>query len=85
MDVSSGALLAAHREHQRLAAALCGVEDQPFSVDWPTNGPEAENFLRDYPGTFAPLDGAPPEKLRERVTRLWLLYLRARIEIKFAK
>ncbi len=84
-EVFAGRLAAHLPIHQRLAAALCGVEDQPFSVDWPTNPAQATKFLTEFDGTFKSLEGLPPQALHDRVRRLWLLWLRARMEIKFGR
>lgn len=80
------AVLAKHLPvRQRIEAALCGLDDQPFSVDWPGDAGGAERFLKEYPGTFGVLAEGTPEDVQERVRRAYVLFLRARIEIKYGK
>jgi hypothetical protein len=56
---------------QRLAATLCGLCDDPLSVD---------QYLQKRDADFATLDDPPPDELSGRLKRLWLLFIRAKLE-----
>jgi hypothetical protein len=62
---------------QRVAAALCGLMEEPWALDLPASQEEAERFAQDE---TKPL-GAP--ELEPTVKRLWALLLRAKIERRF--
>jgi hypothetical protein len=79
-DISGAATL-----QQRLANAICGVDDEPFACDWPS-GPEGVGaYLRLYEERWRLLEGPPPANLDDRVRRLYALLLRARLEAQFGK
>lgn len=71
--------------HQRLAAAVCGVEDDPFSIDGPTTDDQIPAHLKSHEQMFKELNAAPPRELPDRVHRIWLLIARAKLEIHGAK
>ena len=65
---------------QRLAAAVCGLDDDPFSVELPVRDEDIAPFLKDHAEKFSSLDEPPPSSLSERVRRIYLLLIRAKLE-----
>lgn len=65
---------------QRVAAALCGVMDEPWSLDLPATREQAERYASD---NDQPLDAASGGELELTVRRAWLLLLRAKVERQF--
>ena len=66
--------------HQRLAAALCGLDDDPFSVELPVRDEDVAGYLKDHVAKFSSLDEPPMSSLSERVRRIYLLLIRAKLE-----
>ncbi|HMB94569.1 MAG TPA: hypothetical protein VKK61_00880, partial [Tepidisphaeraceae bacterium] len=65
---------------QRLAAALCGLSDDPLTLELPISSAEADEYLQKHQADFASLDDPIPEDLPARLKRLWLLLIRAKLE-----
>jgi hypothetical protein len=71
---------------QRLAAAVCGLEDEPMSaVALPVTDEEVAEFWRHKPEQFKALDGAPPASVAERTRRLYQLWVAAKLEARMKK
>ena len=70
---------------QRLAATLCGLEDDPFSPDLPVRDDEIEDYLKNSAMKFGTLDSALPADLSARAKRVYLLLIRARLEQRLTK
>jgi hypothetical protein len=68
---------------ERLATAVCGLTDSPFATDWPANSDECGEYLRRHSSDWNRLEAPPGPDLSERVERLYLLLLRARLEMEF--
>jgi len=68
---------------QRVAAALCGLTDEPWALDLPNTREEAEQFLKDNPSFEHRIETPPEPELRSAAERLWALLLRAKIEHRF--
>jgi hypothetical protein len=66
--------------HQQIEASLCGLLDDPFTLDFPTTAKAVPAFLAAHADLWKPLDGPAPDDLPGRVRRLWSLYLRADLE-----
>jgi hypothetical protein len=66
----------APREH--LAIVLAGLGDDPMSADWPTEAGQVEAYLKRIEAS--PPTAAAGSELSARVRRLWVAYLRARLE-----
>ena len=79
-DKFIAALSANFTMRQRLAAALCGLDDDPFSVDLPVRREDITAYLKNHAGKFAALDEPMPTTLTDRVRRIYLLLIRARLE-----
>jgi hypothetical protein len=65
---------------QRVAAALCGLMDEPWALDLPSTREQAERYASDTDHLF---DGASGGELEPTVRRAWLLLLRAKVEQQF--
>jgi hypothetical protein len=65
---------------QHLAACVCGLTDQPGTLDLPVTKPELEQYLKQHGEQFGALISPPPDELTARVKRLWLLLVRAKLE-----
>jgi len=75
------AMLAAQfTPRQRLAAALCGLSDNPLTLDLPVSSSEVEQYLQKHQTDFATLENPLPDDLPGRLKRLWLLLIRAKLE-----
>jgi hypothetical protein len=67
--------------HQQIASTVCGVNDTPFTLDIPLSRTEVEPFLKSHADRFAELNWGTPRDLSARARRLWVLLLRARLEM----
>jgi len=65
---------------QHLAATVCGLTDRPMTLQLPVTKGEAETYLREHARDFAALDSPAPDKLSERVARMWVLLIRSKLE-----
>lgn len=65
---------------QTLALTISGLCENPMAVDFPTTLEEAQDYLKSHEQEFQLIEGANPSDLREKVKRLWVLYLRAKLE-----
>ena len=65
---------------QHLALTITGLSDQPMAADFPQSPDDAAAYLKEHEKDFAVLDTPVPAELVARVQRLWMLYLRARLE-----
>jgi hypothetical protein len=65
---------------QRVAAALCGLMDEPWALNLPTTREQAERYASDDGQQLEATSGG---ELRSTVRRTWLLLLRAKIERQF--
>jgi hypothetical protein len=65
---------------QQLAAAICGLNDDPLTLDLPVSGSEVEGYVQKHAADFAILDSPLPEDLPARLKRLWILLIRAKCE-----
>ncbi len=79
-DRFKAALVANFTIHQRLAAAVCGLEDDPFNVELPVRDEEVSPFLKDHAAKFAALDQPSPALLSDQVRRIYRLLIRAKLE-----
>ena len=70
---------------QRLAAALCGLDDDPFSVELPVLNEDIPAYLKDHEAKFHSLDDPMPASLSDRVRRIYLLLIRAKLERRAMK
>lgn len=68
---------------ERLATAICRLDDGPFATDWPRNRADLGAYLQAHEARWRLLAGSPPQDLDERVRRLYVLLVRARLEIEF--
>ena len=84
-DKFKTALVANFTIHQRLAAALCGLDDDPFSVELPVRNEEIGAYIKDHADKFAALDGPLPNLLSERLQRIYLMLIRAKLERRMTK
>jgi hypothetical protein len=69
---------------QRLAAALCGLDDDPLSPDLPVTDDELREYLKTSDARFRVLEGPTPATLADRLRRLYLLLIRAKLEQRLA-
>lgn len=65
---------------QHLAMCIVGLNDQPFTLDWPVAGGEVAEYVRKREADWRLLDGPVPTELPARVKRIWLLLQRAKLE-----
>lgn len=65
---------------QRVAAILCGLSEDPFTLDLPISRDEIEPYLRKYQTDFQTLARPMPNDLSGRLRRIWLLLIRAKLE-----
>jgi len=65
---------------QHLAQVICGLTDDPMSLDFPAVMEEAQDYLKRHEKQFQAIEGASPDDLAGKVKRLWALYLRAKLE-----
>lgn len=65
---------------QHLVAAMAGLIDDPLVWQTPTTADEARAFLDQHSDDWKLLNEAPSVALSERIHRIWLLFLRAKIE-----
>jgi hypothetical protein len=79
------ALSANFTPRQRLAAAVCGLEEDPFAVDLPVRGEDIADYLKDHAGRFRSLDEPTPTSLTDRTRRIYLLWVRAKLEARAGK
>lgn len=73
-------LTSAFTPKQNLALTISGLSENPMAVDFPANFEDARDYLKAHEQQFQLIEGATPSELRERVKRLWALYLRAKLE-----
>jgi hypothetical protein len=69
---------------QRLAAAACGLDDDPFAVDLPVRSEDIPAYLKDHADRFRVLGESTPPSLTDRTRRLFLLLIRAKLEARQA-
>jgi hypothetical protein len=67
---------------QSLAQAISGLSDDPMAVDFPNTIEDAQDYLKSHEQQFKQIEDLNPSDLREKVKRLWALYLRAKLESK---
>jgi hypothetical protein len=65
---------------QHLQAAICGLCDDPLTLELPVSKEEIELYLKSHATEFATLNGPVPQDLAGRLRRLWLLLIRAKLE-----
>ncbi|WP_428939568.1 hypothetical protein [Fontivita pretiosa] len=65
---------------QHLAAAACGLLDDPLVLDLPLTRDEIPAYLARHEAEMRILSTPAPQDLPGRVRRLWLLLIRARLE-----
>lgn len=65
---------------QRLAAAVCGLTDDPFALDLPLTAGEVDAYVKTHQADFAILQRPIPQDLPSRLHRLWILLVRTRLE-----
>jgi hypothetical protein len=70
---------------ERLAAAACGLHDEPLYMDWPGEAAQVDSFVKAHELRWRLVEGVPPEDLRGRLRRIYALLLRARVEAQFGK
>lgn len=68
----------APREH--LAQALAGLSQGPMLLDFPTSREEVEGFVKRYEQALQAVQAPPAESFAARIQRLWIVYLRAKLE-----
>jgi hypothetical protein len=66
------------RDH--VAQVLAGLSDTSLTLGFPLSKEEIEPYLTKNAPMWQTLNGLPPADLPGRVQRLWILYLRAKIE-----
>jgi hypothetical protein len=65
---------------QHLLAAMAGLMDDPLVWQTPTNAELAKAFITAHVDDWKSLDEPPPASLTDRVHRIWLLLMRAKLE-----
>lgn len=65
---------------QQLAATVCGLMDQPLTLDLPVTKAEVETYIKGHARDFDQLTGPVPDALDQRLRRLWMLFIRAKLE-----
>jgi hypothetical protein len=65
---------------QHLAATVCGLTDSPLTLDLPVTKSEVQTYVKEHEADWRTLDGPVPQSLQPRLTRLWTLMIRARLE-----
>jgi hypothetical protein len=65
---------------QHLAAAICGLLDEPLTLELPVSRAEIAAYLKQHQNDWAQLSGPVPDYLQPRLKRLWLLLIRSRLE-----
>jgi hypothetical protein len=65
---------------QHLLAAMAGLLDDPLVWQTPQDAENAKDFLAKHSETFKQLDESPAGALADRVRRIWLLLVRAKLE-----
>jgi len=65
---------------QQIEACLCGVIDDPLTMDFPVKSQEIPGYLSAHADLWKLGDGPAPDDLSGRVKRLWVLLLRAKLE-----
>jgi hypothetical protein len=65
---------------QHLAGCLTGLIDIPFTLNFPVAKADVEAFIDKHRELWKLADGPMPENLQDRVRRLLVLYVRAKIE-----
>lgn len=65
---------------QQLAATVCGLMDQPFTLELPVTKAEVETYIKGHARDFDLLNGPVPDVLDQRLKRLWILFIRAKLE-----
>lgn len=74
-------LRAGFTPRQHLAMVAAGLSDDPMAADWPTEAGRVEGYIKR-------IDAAQPAggtELSARARRLWVAYLRARLEREFGE
>jgi len=66
--------------HEQVEAALCGIIDDPLTMDFPATSREIPSYLSAHADLWKLTDGPAPDDLTGRVQRLWVLLLRAKLE-----
>lgn len=65
---------------QHLLAAMAGLSDDPLVWQTPTDPQTARDFLAKHADEWKALDDPPDGPLADRVRRIWLLLIRAKLE-----
>jgi hypothetical protein len=66
---------------EHLAAAVCGLTDDPLTLQLPVTRAEVNEYLKAHDDQFtAALAGPVPDELAPRLKRLWILLIRAKLE-----
>jgi hypothetical protein len=66
--------------HQQIEACLCGLSDDPFTMILPRTGQQVPAFVAAHADLWKRIDGPAPDDLAGRLRRLWILYIRAKLE-----
>jgi hypothetical protein len=74
------ALAAGFSLHEQTEACLCGLSDDPLTLDFPLTVAEIPAYLSAHADLWKLADGPVPDDLAGRVRRLWVLLLRAKVE-----
>jgi hypothetical protein len=67
---------------QHLAATVCGLTDNPLTLDLPVTKSEVQTYVKEHDADWRMLEGQIPPSLQQRLTRLWMLLIRAKLEQK---
>ena len=70
---------------QQLGATLVGLSDDVMTGFFPVRREEVAAYIRERDADWKLLEGDPPTELAARTRRLWVLFLRAKIEQKFGQ
>jgi hypothetical protein len=65
---------------QHLAATVCGLTDNPLTLDLPVTKSEVQTYLKEHDADWRVLEGPVPQNLQQRLVRLWTLLRRAKLE-----
>ena len=66
--------------HDQTEACLCGLTDDPFTLDFPQKIADMPGYLTAHADLWKLTDGPVPDDLAGRVRRIWVLLLEAKLE-----
>jgi hypothetical protein len=79
-DRFAAALASGFSIHQQIEASLCGLIDDPLTLDFPVGAQGVPAYVSSHADLWKWTDGPPPDQLGDRVQRLWILLIRAKLE-----